>query len=53
MAFINTNAPVRGAETVDAKFASLVEPNLYPAEIFQPNLTFTEKYQTVTYFQEN
>lgn len=46
MAFLVANAPVRGVETVDSKFASLVEPNLYPAQIFQPNITFTEKYQT-------
>ena len=46
MAFINTNAVVRGNETVDTKFSALVEPNLFPDQIFQPNLTYTEKYET-------
>lgn len=46
MPFINTNAMVRGNETVDTKFSALVEPNLFPDQIFQPNLTYTDKYQT-------
>lgn len=46
MAFLAANAPVRGVETVDSKFSALVEPNLYPAQIFQPGITFTDKYET-------
>ena len=46
MAFINTNAVTRGTETVDTKFSALVEPNLFPDQIFQPNLTYTERYET-------
>ena len=46
MAFINTNAVKRGDESIDTKFSALVEPNLFPDEIFQPNLTFTDKYMT-------
>lgn len=46
MAFINTNAVVRGTETVDTKFSVLVEPLLFPDQIFQPGSTFTDKYQT-------
>ena len=46
MAFINSNAVVRGSETVDTKFSALVEPNLFPDMIFQPNITFTDKYET-------
>ena len=46
MPFINTNAMKRGAETIDTKFSALVEPNLFPAQIFQPGITFTDKYQT-------
>lgn len=46
MAFITGNALARGNETVDSKFSALVEPNLYPDEIFQPNITFTDRYET-------
>jgi len=46
MAFVNSNAVARGNETLDAKFSQLVEPNLYPDQIFQPNITFTDKYET-------
>jgi hypothetical protein len=46
MAFINTNTVRFGNESVDTKFSALVEPNLFPLQIFQPNITFTDKYQT-------
>lgn len=46
MAFVNTNAVKFGNESVDTKFSALVEPNLFPRQIFQPNITFTDKYQT-------
>lgn len=46
MAFLAANSAVRGVETVDTKFSALVEPNLYPAQIFQPNITYTDKYET-------
>ncbi len=46
MAFLNTNAVERGNETVDTKFSPLVEANLWPGNIFQPGVTYTDKYQT-------
>jgi len=46
MAFINSNAVVRGTETVDTKFSALVEPNLFPDQIFQPNITYSDRYET-------
>lgn len=46
MAFLDTNAVARGNETVDTKFSPMVEANLWPGNIFQPGLTFTDKYQT-------
>jgi len=46
MPFLETNAMKRGEETVDTKFSALIEPNLFPDQIFQPNITFTDKYQT-------
>lgn len=46
MPFINTNAVVRGNESIDTKFSALVEPNLFADDIFRPGITFTDKYQT-------
>jgi hypothetical protein len=31
---------------VDEKYASILEPNLFYSNVFQPNVTFTDKYQT-------
>ena len=46
MAFLSANVLKRGDESVDAKFSALVEPNLFPDQIFQAGLTFTDKYET-------
>jgi len=34
-----------GNQTVDDRFSALVEPNLYDNQVFQPGMTFTNKYQ--------
>ena len=34
-----------GNQTVDDRFSPLVEPNLYDNQVFQPGITFTNKYQ--------
>lgn len=45
MAFLGTNAPLRGTETVDLRFAPIVEPLLFGSNVFQPNVSFTPKYE--------
>ena len=45
MAFLPANVLKRGTESVDAKFSALIEPNLFPDQIFQAGLTFTDKYE--------
>jgi len=34
-----------GNQTVDDRFSALVEPNLYDNQVFQPGVTFSNKYQ--------
>ena len=34
-----------GNQTVDDRFSALIEPNLYDNQVFQPGMTFTNKYQ--------
>lgn len=34
-----------GSKTADDKFSSLVEPNLYENRVFQPGVSFTDKYK--------
>lgn len=38
--------PVSTGHYVDDKYSSLVEPNLFAGNVFQPGATFTDKYQT-------
>lgn len=38
--------PVSTGHYVDDKYSSLVEPNLFAGNVFQPGVTFTDKYQT-------
>lgn len=38
--------PASTGHQVDDKFSSLVEPNLFARNVFQPGATFTDKYQT-------
>ena len=38
--------PASTGHTVDDKFSSLVEPNLFAGNVFQPGVTFTDKYST-------
>jgi len=38
--------PASTGHYVDDKFSSLVEPNLFAGNVFQPGVTFTDKYQT-------
>lgn len=45
MSFLTANAPDRGDETVDSKFAELVETNLWARNVFQPGITYSDKYQ--------
>lgn len=35
-----------GNKNVDDKFSALVEPNLFGGSVFQPGVSFTDKYQT-------
>lgn len=37
--------PASTGHTVDDKYSALVEPNLFAANVFQPGITFTDKYQ--------
>jgi hypothetical protein len=37
--------PASTGHTVDDKFSPLVEPNLFAGNVFQPGLSFTDKYQ--------
>lgn len=37
--------PASTGHTVDDKYSALVEPNLFAANVFQPGVTFTDKYQ--------
>jgi hypothetical protein len=37
--------PASSGHTVDDKFSPLVEPNLFAGNVFQPGLSFTDKYQ--------
>lgn len=37
--------PAATGHTVDDKYSALVEPNLFAANVFQPGITFTDKYQ--------
>lgn len=34
-----------GNKNIDEKYSKIVEPNLYAKSIFQPNITYTDKYQ--------
>lgn len=38
--------PASTGHYVDDKFSPLVEPNLFAGNVFQPGVTFTDKYQT-------
>jgi len=38
--------PASTGHFVDDKYSALVEPNLFALNVFQPNLSFTDKYQT-------
>lgn len=38
--------PASTGHYVDDKYSSLVEPNLFAGNVFQPGATFTDKYQT-------
>lgn len=38
--------PASTGHYVDDKYSSLVEPNLFAGNVFQPGVTFTDKYQT-------
>lgn len=38
--------PASSGHYVDDKYSSLVEPNLFAGNVFQPGVTFTDKYQT-------
>ena len=38
--------PASSGHYVDDKYSSLVEPNLFAGNVFQPGATFTDKYQT-------
>lgn len=38
--------PASTGHYVDDKYSALIEPNLFAANVFQPGLTFTDKYQT-------
>lgn len=38
--------PASTGHYVDDKYSALVEPNLFALNVFQPGLTFTDKYQT-------
>ena len=38
--------PASTGHHVDDKFSALVEPNLFAGNVFQPGVTFTDKYQT-------
>jgi hypothetical protein len=38
--------PASTGHYVDDKYSALVEPNLFARNVFQPGLTFTDKYQT-------
>ena len=38
--------PASSGHTVDDKFSALVEPNLFAGNVFQPGITYTDKYQT-------
>lgn len=46
MSFLVANAPKRGTESVDVRFAELVEPLLYKDNVFQPEITYTGRYET-------
>ena len=37
--------PASSGHTVDDKYSPLVEPNLFAGNVFQPGLSFTDKYQ--------
>lgn len=37
--------PASSGHTVDDKYSPLVEPNLFALNVFQPGVTFTDKYQ--------
>lgn len=37
--------PASTGHTVDDKFSPLVEPNLFAGNVFQPGISFTDKYQ--------
>ena len=37
--------PASTGHNVDDRYSPLVEPNLFAANIFQPGVTFTDKYQ--------
>lgn len=37
--------PASSGHTVDDKYSALVEPNLFAANVFQPGVTYTDKYQ--------
>jgi len=37
--------PTSTGHTVDDRYSSLVEPNLFAGNVFQPGMTFTDKYQ--------
>jgi hypothetical protein len=38
--------PASSGHYTDDKYVALVEPNLFAANVFQPGITFTDKYQT-------
>lgn len=38
--------PATTGHYVDDKYSALLEPNLFAKNVFQPNITFTAKYQT-------